>query len=278
MLGYDAATHLSEELPDPRRKVPIAMVGSVVINGVIGFIWCIVLLFCMGDPQVVLSSPTGFPFMQIFYDATGSATGASVMSLVVILIAVAANAAGLTSTSRTFWALARDNAMPKAGYFSHVDSRLHVPVRMVVLVSVLQFLLGFIYLGNSTAFNAVLSMAILGMYLSYLLPIVYMLFFGRKSDIHVSGPFRLGFAGVFINVLALCWLVLAMFFRYVRSFSRFELMHCLTPTDISKHMAELLSRERDEYELQYCGPCCLGCHWRNLVRNERKTQILRPCC
>lgn len=213
MLGYDAATHLSEELPDPKRKVPIAMVGSVVINGIIGFVWCLVLLFCMGDPEVVLSSPTGFPFMQIFYDATGSAAGASVMSLVVILIAVAANAAGLTSTSRTFWALARDNAMPKAGYFSHVDSKLHVPVRMIVLVSILQFLLGFIYLGNSTAFNAVLSMAILGMYLSYLLPIVYMLLFGRSSDIHVPGPFTLGRAGVLINILALCWLVLAMFFR-----------------------------------------------------------------
>lgn len=191
------------------------MVGSVVINGVIGFIWCIVLLFCLGDPEQVLSSPTGFPFMQIFYNTTGSAAGASVMSLVVSLIAVAANAAGLTSTSRTFWALARDNAMPKAGYFSHVDSKLHVPVRMVVLVSILQFLLGFIYLGNSTAFNAVLSMAILGMYLSYLLPIVYMLIFGRNSGAHVPGPFKLGYAGVFINILALCWLVLAMFFRYV---------------------------------------------------------------
>lgn len=221
MLGYDAATHLSEELPNPRTKVPIAMVGSVLINGILGFIWCIVLLFCLGDPEVVLSSPTGFPFMQIFYDVTGSPGGASVMSLVVSLIAVAANAAGLTSTSRTFWALARDNAMPKAGYFAHVDSGLHVPVRMIVLISVLQFLLGFIYLGSTTAFNAVLSMAILGMYLSYLLPIVYMVVYGRKmrrdggGREHVPGPFRLGRWGVWINGLALCWLVLAMFFRYV---------------------------------------------------------------
>lgn len=220
MLGYDAATHLSEELPDPKRKVPIAMVGSVVINGFLGFIWCIVLLFCLGDPTIVLSSPTGFPFMQIFYDVTHSPAGASVMSLIVSLIAVAANAAGLTSTSRTFWALARDNAMPKAGYFSHVDTKLHVPVRMIVLISILQFLLGFIYLGSTTAFNAVLSMAILGMYLSYLLPIVYMLLYGRKisadgAPTHIPGPFKLGKAGIYINILALCWLVLAMFFRYV---------------------------------------------------------------
>lgn len=213
MLGYDAATHLSEELPEPKKNVPLAMVGSVVVNGVIGFVYCIVLLFSLGDLDSVLASPTGFPFIQVFLDTTKSSAGTTIMTLLISLIAVAANAAGLTSTSRTFWALARDNAIPKASYFAHVDPKLRVPVRMVVLVSVLQFLLGFIYLGNSTAFNAVLSMAILGMYLSYLLPIVYMLLYGRKPGAHEPGPFKLGRAGAAINIAAICWIILAIFFK-----------------------------------------------------------------
>lgn len=253
MLGYDAATHLSEELPDPKRKVPIAMVGSVVINGIIGFVWCLALLFSLGDLEQVLSSPTGFPFMQIFLDATKSPAAATVMSLIVSLIAVAANAAGLTSTSRTFWALARDNATPKASYFAHVDSKLHVPVRMIVLISILQFLLGFIYIGNTTAFNAVLSMAILGMYLSYLLPIVYMLLFGRGSGDHQPGPFSLGKLGPLVNLVAISWLVLAMFFRCVPRLIVTQTQHSpfsppkqkktkekLTPR--SQHVAQLLPR------------------------------------
>lgn len=215
MLGYDAATHLAEELPEPKKKVPLAMVGSVVVNGVIGFVYCIVLLFSLGDLDTILTSPLGFPFMQIFLDTTKSPAGATVMSLIVCLIATAANAAGLTSTSRTFWSLARDNATPKAEYFSHVHPKLLIPVRMVVCISVLEFLLGFIYLGNTTAFNAVLSMAILGMYLSYLLPIVYMFIYGRKSGLHTPGPFQLGRFGSTINFLAILWLILAMFFRYV---------------------------------------------------------------
>lgn len=213
MLGYDAATHLSEELPEPKKKVPIAMVGSVVVNGIIGFAYCLMLLFSLGDLDTILSTPLGFPFMQIFLDTTKSPAGATVMSLIISLIAVAANAAGLTSTSRTSWALARDNATPKAAWFAHVDPKLLIPVRMVICISVLEFLLGFIYIGNTTAFNAVLSMAILGMYLSYLLPIIYMFFFGRKTGAHVPGPFRLGRYGPIINVLAMLWLVLAMFFR-----------------------------------------------------------------
>lgn len=212
MLGYDAATHLSEELPSPRKNVPLAMVGSVLVNGILGLIYCIVLLYSLPDLDAVLTSPTGFPFMQVFLETTRSSAGATVMSLIPCLIAVAANAAGLTSTSRTFWSLARDNATPKATYFAHIDDKLHIPLRMIVLISGLEFLLGFIYLGNSTAFNAVLSMAILGMYLSYALPIIYMLLFGRKGNLHTPGPFKLGRYGPYLNVLALIWLLVAIFF------------------------------------------------------------------
>jgi amino acid transporter len=70
---------------------------------------------------------------------------------------------------------------------------------MVVCITILEGLLGFIYIGNTTAFNAILSMAILGMYESYLLPIVYMLLYGRKQG-RVFGPFRLGrIGGVLTN-------------------------------------------------------------------------------
>jgi choline transport protein len=189
------------------------MVGSVLVNGLLGFIYCLVLLFGLGDLNSLLTTTTGFPFMQLFLNTTNSAAGATVMSLVPTLIAVAANAAGLTSTSRTFWAFARDDAIPAPAFWSHVDKRLKIPVRMVLLVSGLQLLLGFVYLGSTTAFNAVVSMAIIGMYLSYALPIAYMLFCGRGTGRAQPGPFKLGHKlGMAANVIALLWLVLAMFF------------------------------------------------------------------
>lgn len=217
---YDAAAHLAEEMPRPARNVPIAMVGSVVVNGIIGFVYCIILLFSLGDLDSLLESATGFPFMQLYLNVTNSAAGATVLILIICLIATAANAAGLTSTSRTFWAFARDDAMPFANYFAHVHPGLKVPVRMIVLVSVLQGLLGFIYLGNTTAFNAILSMAIIGMYLSYILPIIYMLLCGRKKLSAADyGPFKLGkVGGTIINTVAILWLILAMVFSTFPNF------------------------------------------------------------
>lgn len=212
-LGYDAACHLAEELPRPSRNVPIAMVGSVVANGILGLGCCIVLLFSLGSLEDLLESATGFPFMQLFLNATQNKAGATVLILPVSLIAVAANAAGCTSTSRTYWALARDNGTPFSGYFSHVHSFLQVPVRAVVALTVVEMLLGLIYLGNSTAFNAILSMAILGMYTSYIIPIAYMVIYGRSklSSSHY-GPFRLGKWGIWTNLVAICFLVVSIVF------------------------------------------------------------------
>lgn len=85
------------------------------------------------------------------------------MSLILIIVATAANVAWVASTSRTLWAFARDKATPFDAYLSVVDRRLQVPVRSVILVILLQVLLDLIYLRNVTAFNAVLSMAIIGL-------------------------------------------------------------------------------------------------------------------
>jgi amino acid transporter len=209
------------------------MIGSVAINGLIGLVYTIVLLFALGDLDNLLQSKIGFPFMQLFLNVTGSPAGASILALCISLVALAANAAGVTSTSRTAWAFARDNGLPGSKFLSVVNPSLKVPVRMVLLVSFLQMLLGLIYLGSSTAFNAVLSMAILGMYASYFSPILFMLLYGRRSSSPIirglgSGPVNLGKGwGPVVNIAAVLWLVLAMVF------STFPTVEPVTPVNMN---------------------------------------------
>jgi amino acid transporter len=190
------------------------MVGSVSVNGLMGLIYAIVLLFSTGPLESLLQTPTGFPFMQIFLDVTKSRAGATVMSVVIISIAIAASVAGVTSTSRTLWAFARDRSTPFDRHLSKVNKSLQIPVHAVVLVTVLQMLLGFIYLGNTTAFNAILSMAIIGMYSSYALPIIQMLWArGRIIGSNDYGPFKLGpILGPVANVISLIWITVVIIF------------------------------------------------------------------
>ncbi|KAK7403433.1 hypothetical protein QQX98_010799 [Neonectria punicea] len=213
-LGYDAAYHLAEELPHASRNVPLAMLGSIVTNGTIGLAYVLMLAFSTGSLDTILDTPTGFPFMKIFLDATRSTAGATALVLYPIVVAVAGTVAGVTSTSRTLWVYARDKATPFPGHLSHVNQRARVPVNAIVACLVLQAALGFIYLGNTTAFNAILSMSIIGMYSSYGIPIACMLFNGRtqlpKSE---YGPFRFGkIAGPILNIISLVWITAAIIF------------------------------------------------------------------
>lgn len=190
------------------------MVGSVVVNGIMGLIYCIVFLFSITNLESLLSTSTGFPYMQLFHDVTRSSIGATFMSLVIAVLAMVANMSGVTSTSRTMWAFSRDKAIPFDHYFSAVSDAQHVPVRCILVITGFQMVLGFIYLGNTTAFNAILSMSIISMYISYMLPIAYMLFGGRERlDSHMLGPFKLGRGlGRVLNVVSLVWMTVAIVF------------------------------------------------------------------
>jgi choline transport protein len=193
------------------------MLGSILVNGSIGLAYCTVLLFSLGDLDALLASSTGFPFIQLFLNATQSRPGATLLALIPTLVAVAASVAGLTSTSRTAWAFARDDAFPFSAFFATLDVKTHVPLRMCVLVSVLQGVLGVLYVVNSTAFNALLSMAILGMYVSYALPVTFKLYNDCLAPASRRLPlpaawFSLGRGGRYVNFAALLWSLVAIVF------------------------------------------------------------------
>ncbi|KAM6523186.1 hypothetical protein FSOLCH5_003804 [Fusarium solani] len=203
--------------------------GSIGLNGLMGLAFATMILFSTGPLESVLTTPTGFPYIQIFLHVTKSHVAATILPLIVIAIAMAATVAGITSTSRTLMAFARDSATPFSGFLSKVDQREAIPTRAIWTIVALQMSLGFIYLASSTAFNAVLSMAIIGMYLSYLFPIVAMLLGGR-SGLKASdyGPFRLGKGlGIFLNVVSVCWMTVCVLF------SAFPTVMPVTPTNMN---------------------------------------------
>jgi choline transport protein len=73
-------------------------------------------------------------------------------------------------------------------------------------VTVVQMFLGLIYLGNTTAFNAIMSMSILAVYASYLVPIIYFMIYGQqKLAKHQLGLFKKPKTlGLLLNMLSCC--------------------------------------------------------------------------
>lgn len=97
------------------------MLSTVVLNGVMGFAMLIALLFCLGDLDDALTSPTGFPFIEIFRQATHSNAGTTVMTALIMLLLIAAAIGIMATASRQLWAFARDGGVPFSNYLSRVS-------------------------------------------------------------------------------------------------------------------------------------------------------------
>ena len=188
-VGADASVHLAEEVANAAVNIPKAVLGSMFLNGAVGFTMMITLLYCLGDVDTVLDTATGYPFIQIFYDAVQSRAGATAMGAVVLFLTWAC-AIGITTTaSRMTWSFARDRGTPFSDTLAKVSKRNQVPVVAVCACSGLAALLHLIYIGSYTAFNDVVSLTITGFYCSYFLPAIFLLYHRVKGHIapHGSG-------------------------------------------------------------------------------------------
>lgn len=112
---------MSEEIENPNQNVPRAIWLSVMINGTMGFGMLLAMLFCAGDLDTVLASPTGFPFMAIFQQGVGSLGGAITMVAVLVVMSWMGTMSGFASTSRMTWSFARDNGLPFSRFFKSVS-------------------------------------------------------------------------------------------------------------------------------------------------------------
>ncbi|KXJ90071.1 GABA permease [Microdochium bolleyi] len=220
MVGYDAAAHMSEEMPDPRRGVPKAMVGSIVVNGIMGFAVVLAVLFSVQDFGAALASPTGFPIIEIFRQITGNnLAAASAMSLTITISASLATVGLVASTSRTLWAFARDGAPFGSGWLSRVHPTTHVPFNAVICVVVSVILLGALNIGSTAAFSAVLSITVVGLSLSYMVPVIAMLY--RRiftPDMLIWGPWRMHpVVGIVTNAFSIFYVLFLTVFLVLPS-------------------------------------------------------------
>ena len=103
LVGYDCSIHMSEEIKDASLTVPRALMGSVALNITLTFVAIITICFCLGDPTAALESTTGYPFIEMFYNATQSYAGTNVMTAIIIIMFANCAVAEVAASSRQVW-------------------------------------------------------------------------------------------------------------------------------------------------------------------------------
>ncbi|KAJ5379215.1 amino acid permease [Penicillium cosmopolitanum] len=196
--GGDAAVHMAEEVNNASLVIPRALMMSVGINGCLGFGMLLAMLFCLGNMDDALNTTTGYPFIEVSWQLPPANFGRS-----------------------------RETEESQAGVFG-----VRLPMWSVLLTTLISLLLALINIGSSVALNDVLSMAVSGLYSSYLIVSVLLLFRRIKGDISryndndddivnlpgkklVWGPFHVpGIWGILINGFAVIYIIIVIFWSF----------------------------------------------------------------
>jgi amino acid permease (GABA permease) len=209
MIGYDTSAHMTEETKNADKSGPIGLIAAVALSSIFGWIYLVALTSIVTDIPYLLSTDNdagGYAIAQALYSTFHSRYGSGIGGLVCLgVVAVAIFLCGvacITSNSRMGYAFSRDGAMP----YSHVWYRVskhEVPLNVVWLSVFVAFAMALTSLGSQVAFQAMVSIATLGLYISYALPIFFRVTTARKA--FVPGPFHLGRYGVVVGWAAVLW-------------------------------------------------------------------------
>jgi amino acid permease (GABA permease) len=200
--GYDASAHVAEETKGAATEAPKGIVRSVWVSILAGWILLVSVTAAIQDYAGQRATDTGLPPAQIFIDAAGRDFG-----IFMLFIAAVAQffcgMASVTANSRMSYAFSRDNALPGSQLWSKVNPRTGTPTNSIWFCVFWSVVLTLPALRNLTAYFAVTSIAVIGLYLAYIAPVLLR----RLNPDFREGAWGLGKWSALINWVAIAWVV-----------------------------------------------------------------------
>jgi amino acid transporter len=172
---------------------------SVVVSAVAGYAVLMGLVAAVPD----LSLAAGYinPVLFILESRLGFALG-TLFFFIAVVAQFFCGMSSITTNSRMIYAFSRDGAIPGSNIWHRLDSG-RTPRNAILLSSVVAFLLAVPSVVSDVAYIAVTSVAVIGLYISYVLPILLRLF---ARDFR-PGPWRLGVWSRPIGIIAVLWVI-----------------------------------------------------------------------
>ncbi|MQL70833.1 hypothetical protein Taro_003118 [Colocasia esculenta] len=209
LTGYDASAHMTEETKNADKNGPKGIISAIGISIIVGWGYLLGITFAVTNIPYLLSTDNdagGYAIAEVFYLAFKSRYGNGVGGIICLgVVAVAIFFCGMssvTSNSRMAYAFSRDGAMPLSSLWHKVNKQ-EVPINAVWLSAFISFCMALTSLGSLVAFQAMVSIATIGLYIAYALPIFFRVTLARKS--FIPGPFNLGRYGVLVGWIAVFW-------------------------------------------------------------------------
>ncbi|KAF9199692.1 hypothetical protein BGZ49_010164 [Haplosporangium sp. Z 27] len=201
MLGYDASAHMSEETEKSYVNGPRGILMSILASVLIGLGLALALTFGIQDYEATFNSTIGAA-PQIFIDTAGKKLG-TVLMLIIVSAGFLCGVATVAANSRMIYAFARDGGLPFSPFWTTLNKRTQMPLRLVWLSVVITIVLALPSLGSTATLSAISGISIIGFTVSYAIPVLLRITVGATT--FVQREFNLGSYSKPIGWVAVIW-------------------------------------------------------------------------
>ncbi|MDQ1484522.1 MAG: hypothetical protein QOJ62_215 [Actinomycetota bacterium] len=216
ITGYDASAHMTEETRDAATSGPRGIMTSIWVSVVAGLVLMIGLTYAIpwaiGSDQYVAAAGAGINAPGTIWIASVGRHAAEFLIVICLVAQFFCGMASVTANSRMIYAFSRDGAIPGSQLWHKVNKRTRTPTNSIWFAVVGAFILGLPSLyqnkGYSVAFFAIVSVAVVGLYISYVIPVLLRRLRGTNFN---PGPWQLGKWSPLIGWLAIVWVVIICF-------------------------------------------------------------------
>jgi choline transport protein len=118
------------------------------------------------------------------------------------------------TASRLTWSFARDNALFGSQWLNKISPKQEVPIAALVFNFAIMFVIGCIYLGSTSAFNAFVGTGLILQHVTYAIPAA-LLMFRKRSSVWLlpNRSFRLpSIIGWFANTITVLFAIFVLIF------------------------------------------------------------------
>ncbi|WP_404434640.1 amino acid permease [Microbacterium lacus] len=203
-VGFESAGSIGEEVQNPRRAIPKAMIVSVVaVGGVVAFSALAVIL-AIPDLDAVAAGEVADPVVETLLVQLGPGLAQPIFILFLVAF-LATLIAVQTSASRMVFALARDGALPFASTLKMLRVRDRMPVAAVIVVAVAA---GIVLLTSlvGDVYSMLIGFTVGGFFATFAL-VMCATVWARGRRVWSPGPFSLGRLGWPVTIVAALWSV-----------------------------------------------------------------------
>ncbi|PYE13084.1 amino acid/polyamine/organocation transporter (APC superfamily) [Williamsia limnetica] len=159
-IGLDAVSTAGEEVKDPQRTMPRALIAALVT---VVLVYVLVALAAVGAQQASEFEGQEAGLAAILEKVTGETWPSLVLSLGAVISIFSVTLVTLYGQTRILFAMGRDGMLPK--FFTRVNPRTLTPVNNTVVVAIvvallagfvpLDYLIDMVSIGTLTAFSVV---------------------------------------------------------------------------------------------------------------------------